>query len=123
MPRETGGETSERQETFLQRLRSTCTTSLKKDSVETLLALADQGIVSFASFVTTILIGRLCGTQELGVYTLAISIAFFFVAVQDSLVTMPYTVYGNRLQGHARRRYAGSMLMHGVGLTATAVRV
>lgn len=76
------------------------------------LALVDQAVVSLASFLSTVIVGRICGASELGIYALALSVVFLVVAVQDSLVSTPYTVFGNRLRGHARRQYAGSTLVH-----------
>ncbi len=85
------------------------------------LALVDQAIVSLVSFVSMAIIGRICGASELGIYALALSMVFLVVAVQDSLVSVPYTVFGNRLRERARRQYAGSVLVHFGFLTATTL--
>ena len=43
-----------------------------------MLAMLDQGIVSFTNFLTMVLIARLCTDYELGIYTLGWS-AFCFL--------------------------------------------
>ena len=82
------------------------------------LALADQFVVSGASFATTVIIGRVCGADELGVYALAFTLVVLIVCVQESLLATPYTVYCQRLDGPARAEYAGSILVHHVFLAA-----
>lgn len=80
------------------------------------LSLCDQAVVSGASFLTTVLIGRVCGPEELGRYSLGLSLALFVVTIQQSLVTAPYTVYCRRTVPEAQRRYAGSVLLHSLVL-------
>ena len=75
-------------------------------------ALADQVIVSGGSFATTVLIGRLCGPRDLGVYSLAFAIVVLLYTVQQSLVTVPYTIYVHRMQGESRQEYIGGVLAH-----------
>jgi O-antigen/teichoic acid export membrane protein len=75
-------------------------------------ALADQIIVSGGSFFTTVLIGRLCGPSDLGVYSLAFAVVVLLYTVQQSLVTVPYTIYVHRMEGEARREYVGGVLAH-----------
>jgi O-antigen/teichoic acid export membrane protein len=75
-------------------------------------ALADQMIVSGASFFTTVLIARLCGPRELGVYSLAFTIVVLLCTVLQAVVTVPYTIYVHRMHGQARREYTGGSLAH-----------
>src|SRR5207302_10185209 len=75
------------------------------------LAVLDQAVVSGASFLTTILIGRAAGPEQLGLYVLGFTWAVLIVSVQESLIAAPYTVFGNRLQGACRAAYAGSVLV------------
>ncbi|HEX3997176.1 MAG TPA: lipopolysaccharide biosynthesis protein [Pirellulales bacterium] len=82
-------------------------------------ALADQVIVSGASFFTTVLIGRICGPRELGFYSLAFAIVVLLYTVQQSVVTVPYTIYVHRLPREVRRDYSGGILAH-CGLLAMA---
>ena len=80
------------------------------------LAIIDQAAVGGATFLVTLLVGRMCGPAELGVYSLGMTIAWLVLAAQESLITTPYTVYGNRLGGETRRTYAGNVLLHFVVL-------
>ncbi len=77
---------------------------------KSILALADQAVVSGASFLTTVLLGRVCGAAELGVSSLGATLVVLIGCVENSLISTPYTVYGNRLEGAARTAYAGSVL-------------
>ncbi len=85
------------------------------------LALVDQALVSGTNFLTTIWIGRICGAEELGIYTLGFTVVIFFNVILESLISTPFTIYVNRLSGDARRRYAGSVLIHCLGLCAAVM--
>src|SRR5437764_1423163 len=75
------------------------------------LAMVDQGVVSAARFGTNVVIGRVCGKEELGLYALGFSVLLLVVCAQEALVTTPYTVFGNRLAGTRRAARAGSALL------------
>ena len=57
------------------------------------LALADQAVVSGTSFLTTVMIARWAYPKELGIYAMAISLLISWVAVQETLILLPYTVH------------------------------
>jgi O-antigen/teichoic acid export membrane protein len=86
------------------------------------LAIVDQAVVSATNFATSILLGW-SGKSELGVYYLALSLLVFFRGVQEQLITAPYLVYSHRRTGSAAEVYAGSVLLHhlGIGLLSTAI--
>lgn len=86
------------------------------------LAIADQAVVSATNFATSILLGW-SGKSELGVYYLALSLLVFFRGVQEQLITAPYLVYSHRRTGAAAEVYAGSVLLHhlGIGLLSTVI--
>ena len=90
---------------------------------KTYVALTDQSVVSGTRFVTTLMIGRWCGAGELGLYSLIFTLMILILGAQQSLIATPYTVYGNRLSGVARREYAGSAMVHCLllGLISLAV--
>ncbi len=75
------------------------------------LGLLDQVLVSGTRFATTVLIGRLCGPAELGIYSLGFALFMFVATIQESLVLAPYTVYGCRLKKSPRAEYAGNVLV------------
>ena len=76
------------------------------------MALVDQAVVSGTNFLTTVIVGRMCGADELGIYALGLSLVLLITSAHESLVSIPYMIYGNRLQGSPRARYAGSVLVH-----------
>lgn len=91
-----------------------------------LLALLDQGVVSATSLLTTIIVGRYCGSEGLGLFALGLSVLVLANGTQTSLVSIPYTVFrtrvGERLTPalHAGGSLAGALLL-GVIITSLAV--
>ncbi len=81
----------------------------------------DQAVFSATNFATVVIIGRLCSPEELGLYALALTLAQVVRGVQAGLVHAPYLVYANRRTGPALASYAGSTLVHHLGLTALGV--
>jgi O-antigen/teichoic acid export membrane protein len=81
----------------------------------TVLAMVDQALVSGASFLATILIGRFGHAESLGLYSLGMSVVLALLAVQMSLVTTPYAVQ-HHTAGPTARAYAGSTLVMQLGL-------
>jgi O-antigen/teichoic acid export membrane protein len=77
-----------------------------------LIALCDQGIVSVTNFATAVIIGRVCGKTDLGVYTLVWTLVTMATGVFATLITTPYTVFSPQLHRSRRRRYLGSILVH-----------
>ena len=76
------------------------------------LALADQFVVSGASFLTTVLIGRNCTENELALYALAGSVVVLGTSLQLAIISVPYSIHGARLPDEDRAGYAGSTLAH-----------
>jgi len=76
------------------------------------LSVFDQAVVSGTSFATSVIIGRTCSKEELGVYFLALSIVLFIRGVQEQLICAPYIIYCNHRRGDALASYGGSMLVH-----------
>lgn len=56
------------------------------------LAVLDQCFFSGANFLTAVLVGRFAGPEQLGVYSLAISVVMLLLAFQRSLFVLPYIV-------------------------------
>ncbi|HEV3007019.1 MAG TPA: hypothetical protein VGX78_21290 [Pirellulales bacterium] len=88
---------------------------------EGFLALTDQGVVSGTNFVASVLIGRASGADELGLYSLGFSVALLLVSVQDSLISLPYTIYHRRRGTAGPAELAGSALVHSGLLSLAAV--
>ena len=77
-----------------------------------LVTLADQAVVSLTNFSTSLIIGRSCSKEELGLYVLAWTLVTFTTETLAALITTPYTVLSPQLVDGSRRRYLGSMLVH-----------
>ena len=73
-------------------------------------AVLDQAVVSGASFLTTIMIGRWTNPIELGLYAIGVSTLQAFLTVQATLISIPYTVQRRSPIGTAAER-AGNALM------------
>ena len=87
----------------------------------TVAAIADRGLLGVAMLLTTVLIGRWAGPDELGLFALFFPLAFAAIALQESLITAPYTIFATDLScREARRRYLGSVLLHTGVLSGTS---
>jgi O-antigen/teichoic acid export membrane protein len=97
-------------------------TTLIRRRAPALLALCDQGILSVTNFGTAVVIGRVCGKHELGIYSLAWTLINIATDISGMLTTIPYTVISPSMVPNRRRRYLGSILLHqlvlGVGFAA-----
>ena len=72
----------------------------------------DQGIVSVASFAAAAIVGNVCGSVELGIYSLAVKIFWLAAGIPNALIWMPYTARAPRLTAQRRRFYLGSATTH-----------
>jgi O-antigen/teichoic acid export membrane protein len=81
------------------------------------LALADQVVVSAASFLTTVTIGRFTDPSQLGAYAIGISVLASSFTIQGSLITLPYSIQQHRPSG-TPAEHAGSSLAHSSLLAA-----
>lgn len=81
----------------------------------------DQAVVSGTSFITAVIIGRMCSREDLGMYALALSVARFVGGVQSELVCSPYVVYCVHRRGEALSAYMGSTMVHHLLLTTISV--
>src|SRR5258705_6321412 len=84
------------------------------------LALTDQAVVSAASFLTMVIIGRATDPSQLGAYAIAISVLASCFTIQGSLITLPYSIQRHRPLG-TPAEHAGSSLAHSALLAAGIV--
>jgi O-antigen/teichoic acid export membrane protein len=96
---------------------------LKLVSHKWFLTLVDQSIVSGTSLLIGIIIGRTCGKEQFGLYTLGISIIGLIIIFQESIIWSPYAVFSPSLSGTASFRYTGSSFLHQVALSVIAMMV
>jgi hypothetical protein len=85
------------------------------------LALADQVIVSGTSFLMTMAVGRSTSPSELGAYSVGMSLLTSMVAVQESLICLPYTMQTRRSDQMEPERLGGSLTQSFVLSTAEAM--
>ena len=104
-------------------LKKTTQRALSTASNKTVLSLADQVVVSGTRFATTVMVGRLGSDSELGTYSLAFSLVILAVSFQESLISIPYTVFVKRLKRPHQRRYSASSLAQSILLNLVAVGV
>jgi O-antigen/teichoic acid export membrane protein len=81
------------------------------------LAVVDQVVVSAASFLTTVTIGRFSDPSQLGAYAIGISVLASSFTIQGSLITLPYSIQRHRPPG-TPAEHAGSSLAHSSLLVA-----
>src|SRR5215208_6719718 len=82
-------------------------------------AIAERALLGAATLLVTVLLGRWSGPSELGLFLIFFPLLFVAIALQESLITAPYTVYSADHDDPARRRtYLGSVLNHTVILSA-----
>lgn len=82
----------------------------KSDLACSLLAVFDQAMISGTNFVTAVLIGRCCGAESLGLYSLVAAALAMTIGLQDQLITAPFVLYQNRCRPNRLKRYMGSVL-------------
>lgn len=110
----TAGQTSR----FVALARRIITSKLLQSSG---LSIMDQALVSGTSFVTSVILGRCAGREDLGIYYLALSVILFVRGLQEQLVSAPYMIYCGRQTAADQPRYAASALLHQCILSLIAV--
>ncbi len=70
-----------------------------RKSTSFILGCADQAIVSLSSFAALVMVGRWTDPGQLGAYAVGFSILALVMAVQEALISRPYTIYIHRPLG------------------------
>ena len=78
------------------------------------LALADQAVVSAASFLTTVMIGRFTDPGQLGAYAIAISVLASAYTIQGQLISLPYSIQRHRPLGTPAEHAGSSLALSGL---------
>jgi O-antigen/teichoic acid export membrane protein len=84
------------------------------------LAIVDQTIVSAAGLVTAVIMARVGGPDGLALFALALSIIILIAALQDALVSLPYTICGSGGGGRPRVEYTSCAFSWHATLAASA---
>jgi len=88
---------------------------------QTLVAVADRALLGAVTFLTSIILGRWGGPGELGLFAIFFSLVFLGLALQESLVIVPYSILAPALSDPLdRRRYLGGVLGDGLVLGVIA---
>lgn len=82
------------------------------------LTLVDQGIYSGTRFLTSLIVGRVAGANELGIYSLAFAAIILATVIQESIITTPALVMSNKLNQRTRSFYLGASCWQNWGLCA-----
>jgi O-antigen/teichoic acid export membrane protein len=82
------------------------------------LALVDQLLVGGANFLTILALGHFAGPSELGGFALVMTTYYLCLAVQESLITVPYTMLMVHLNRTRQRQYAGATLCQSAAWSA-----
>ncbi|HVT28405.1 MAG TPA: lipopolysaccharide biosynthesis protein [Lacipirellulaceae bacterium] len=111
----------------LSRLSTTLLRLRRRESArelaQTLWVVADQAVVSLASFATTVVVGRVCGSEELGIYVLATTTFWLLAGIPNALTWTPFTSRAPRMSSGRRAGYCGSVTIHTVLLTSVLAAV
>jgi O-antigen/teichoic acid export membrane protein len=83
-------------------------------------AVVAQGIYSGTTFLSTVILGRLCDRESFGVYYLAFTVVLFVQGIQERLISTPYTIYCNRRSRDSQAGYTASVFLHQVFLSLLA---
>lgn len=76
-----------------------------------LLVLSDQLLISGTRFVTSWMLARFCGAEQLGYYSLGFSVLVLIDLLLQAFVTAPLTVYSQRSADHRISHYFGDTLL------------
>lgn len=88
------------------------------------LAAVDQGLISLANFIATVILARQVSPTELGVYGVGFTTLRLVRAVQEGLTIQPMNTFGPTMDEPAFKRYATATSVIQIGLalvTAAAV--
>lgn len=90
---------------------------------KSLLVASDQLLVSGTRFLTTWMIARFCGAEQLGYYALGFSVLILIDLLLQAFVSAPYTVLCQRSVGHRIRHYTGDAILQAlaVGVVGSVV--
>lgn len=83
--------------------------------------MADQGVVSIARMLTSILIGRYGSKEELGLYTLGFTVLTLVISLQEAMVTTPYTVFVARYPREQQPSFSGHLFLFSKILTVATM--
>jgi len=84
----------------------------RSDLIKAVLSIGDQAVFSGTSFLSAVIIGRVCTADDLGLYYLTLTIAFIAIGIQDSLISSPFAIFSNTRRGRDLEEFTGSAWVH-----------
>ena len=82
------------------------------------LSLVDQAVVSITNMGTSVIVGRTCAKEQLGLYASGLSLVLLLTAIQAALITVPYTISNPRIPKDEHPLYKGSTILQQVTLVS-----
>ena len=86
-------------------------------------SLLDQGVVSGCNFLLGVLLARLLGLNDFGVFTLCWSVLLLTAGIQNALVIYPMLTLGPKLIGRAAREYYIASFYHQMAFAILSVSI
>jgi len=74
-----------------------------------ILTFADQAILSFTNFTTSILLARVLNKKDYGIYIILLSMLLFIQSVQSAVITYPMATLGNIYKEYEVTDYFGAL--------------
>ena len=85
------------------------------------LSLLDQAIVSVTNMGTSVIVGRTCAKEQLGLYASGMSLVLLLTAIQAALITVPYTISNPRIPRAEHPLYKGSTILQQISLVSVGM--
>jgi O-antigen/teichoic acid export membrane protein len=74
---------------------------LARDIIQAVLGVLDQGVTALGSLIPVVLLGRIAGANQLGIFSLAVSAALFVAISSQSLFLSGYPIFRARNRGES----------------------
>ena len=88
------------------------------------MSITDRLVVSGTNFLTLVMVGRVCGLENLGIFALAWTVVLAINVVQESLILSPFTIFiGEITDRKELRLYSGSALAMQMILAVVAMAI
>ena len=85
------------------------------------LSLLDQALISATNMCTSVIIGRTCPKEQLGLYASGLSLILLVTAIQSALIAVPYTITSPRVPTGEHALYKGSTVLQQVCLVSLSM--
>lgn len=89
-----------------------------RTDVIVLLSLLDQLSISGTRFVTTVLLARVAGKGELGLFSIAFGLLLVATCFQEAFLSSPFSLFIHKRLGLDKSQYQGSVLLMFTGIAA-----